>query len=157
MLEINQLSKHQSRHKCLTLVIKSKPNWPNAAANSVWLLRTEVVNVHSLPSAPTVQELIIICFHLLLLLCQILNEFTDSVTLLLLSVSIDCVFLFHNCHLVPVTPAFTLELSSDVAQELSTSPDLPMPEDRKLQQRARDALLMHNTVQLQKFCCVKTL
>lgn len=157
MLEINQLPKHQSRHKRLTLVIKSKPSWPNAAANSVCLLSTEAVHVHSIPCAPRVEKLIIICFHLLLLLSQILNEFTDSVTILLLSISIDRMFLFHNCHLVPVnscTYSSSLFRHGLGAAYLSRSPHAG---NRKLLQRARDALLVHNTAQLQKFCSVKTL
>lgn len=109
---------HQSRHKRLTLVMKSKPSWPNAAAPSVGLLRTAAVSVHSLPSAPTVQNLIIICSHLLQLSSQTLSEFTDSVTISFLCVSIDCVVLLHNYHLVPVIPALTLEVSSYTAEEL---------------------------------------
>lgn len=96
--------------------MKSKPSWPNAAAPSVGLLRTAAASVHSLPSAPTVQKLIIICSHLLQLSSQTLNEFADSVAICFLS--IDCVVLFHNYHLVPVILALTLEVSSDTAQEL---------------------------------------
>lgn len=98
--------------------MKSKPSWPNAAAPSAGLLRTAAASVHSLPSAPTGQKLIIICSHLLLLLSQILNEFTDSVTLSVLSMSVGCGVFFHNHHLVPVIPALTVEVSSGAAQEL---------------------------------------
>lgn len=119
--------------------------------------QNRAVNVHSLPSAPTVPALIIICFHLLLLLSQILNEFTDSVTILLLSMAIDRAVLFHHCHLVPAPPALTVELSSERAQEVSPSPDLPMPESRNLRESTRDVLLVHSTVQSCKSSAVSRL
>lgn len=57
--------------------MKSKPSWPNAAAPSAGLLRAAAASVHSLPSAPRVQKLLIICSHLLQTLSQTLNELTD--------------------------------------------------------------------------------
>lgn len=71
------------------------------------------------------------------------------------TVYVDCVFLFLNRPSVPVTPALTLELPSAQHRRcllLQTS----LCWKRKLLQRARDALLVRNTVLLQKFCCVKT-
>lgn len=106
--------------------MESKPSWPNAAAPSAGLPGAAAGCAHSLPAAAAAQELIIICSHLLQLLSQTLNELTDLVSICSLSVSIDCVVLFHNYHLVPVMvpviPALSLEVSSDTARELPAQP-----------------------------------
>lgn len=114
--------------------MKSKPSWPNAAAPSAGLLRAAAASVHSLPPAPRVQKLVIICSHLLQMLSQALNELTD---LFLVSV-----YWLHD--FIPQSP-LGFSNSCTYSRGLfrhspgaACSSAFPMLENRNLLWRARD-------------------